>query len=196
MDTQESADTGSRDLKRKLETATNLAVLVAALLVAAYFVGLFIARAKRPEPTPEAGPGIRLALPEAFDFAAHDRTLILAIQEDCSYCEASIPFYVEITDRLGGGCSELGVVAALPNPPASADAFLDKAGLQIPRLANTSLASLGITGTPTVLLVDREGTVLDVWVGELSEDGQEDILAAVDAAAVCGEPTGVTTLWE
>lgn len=184
-DASETTQTARRGLTRKLETATNVAVLVAAILVAAYFVGLFIARLGSSEPSYRASPGTRLALPEAYDFTSHDRTLILAIQEDCSYCEASMPFYREIATNLNGACADYGVVAVLPNPPAAADALLSRYGLEVPRLANTSLVSLGVTGTPTLVLVDLDGTVLDMWIGELSRAGEEEVLAALDPVSAC-----------
>jgi thiol-disulfide isomerase/thioredoxin len=180
---------------QKLETVTNVAVLVAALLVGAYFVGLFIGRFGSSEPPDRAIPGTRLALPEAFDFTAHDRTLILAIQEDCSYCESSMPFYKNLAAKVGGGCAEYGVVAVLPNPPAAADALLRDYELEIPRLANISLVSLGVTGTPTLVLVDGKGTVLDVWVGQLSRDGEQEVLASIDPMATCSEAAGASKLW-
>lgn len=185
MNGRETDQTTQRGLKQSLEMAANLGVLVAAILVAAYFVHLYIVQHGSTEPSYRAAPGTRLALPASYDFTAHERTLILAIQEDCRYCEASMPFYKEITARINGGCSGYGLVAVLPNPPAAADRFLSQYGLEIPRLANTRLLSLGVTGTPTVVLVDHEGTVLDVWVGELSRDGEQELLALLDPATAC-----------
>lgn len=194
-ETSETSKASKRGFMRKLETATNVAVLVTALLVATYFVGLFIGPFGSSEPTDGASPGMRLALPEAFDFTAHDRTLILAIQEDCSYCEASMPFYKNIVAKVSGGCAEYGVVAVLPNPPAAADALLRNYELGIPRVANYSLVSLGVAGTPTLVLVDGAGTVLDVWVGQLSHDEEQEVLASIDPTATCNETTGATELW-
>lgn len=194
MDVKETPETARGGLVRKLETATNIAVLVAALLVAAYFVGLFVARLGSSEPSYRATRGTRLALPEGYDFTAHDRTLILAIQEDCSYCEASMPFYGEVAAKVNAGCAEYGVIAVLPNPPAAADALLRQYGLEVPRLGNTSLASLGVTGTPTLVLVDPEGTVLDIWVGQLSREGEQEVLATIDPVAACSESTEAAKL--
>jgi hypothetical protein len=183
--TSSTSEHAKGSLKRKIETASNIAVLIAAVLVAGYFVSLFMARSGSPEPSYEAGPGTRLALPEVYDFTAHDRTLILAIQDDCSHCEESMPFYREIALELSGGCRELGLVAVLPNTPTTAETLLSENGLDIPWVANTSLDSLGVQGTPTLLLVDQEGTLQDVWVGELSRGGEDDVLAAIDTRSTC-----------
>jgi hypothetical protein len=185
MDASKVPVTTRSRLIRKLEIATNVAVLIAALLTAAFFARLFIERSGPSEPSYRAAPGTRLALPEAFAFESYDRTLILAIQEDCSYCEASMPFYREIAASANLGCAGLGLVAVLPNPRGAADALFSRNDLEIPRLANTSLASLGVTGTPTLILVDREGAVLDVWVGELSRNGEQKVLAAIESVSAC-----------
>ncbi len=179
--------------KGKLEIAVNLAVLVAALVVTGYFVSLFVTRGASARPPSGVAPGTRLALPVAYDFKAHERTLILAIQDGCSYCEASMPFYVELSSRVDRACSKYGLVAALPNPPATAHSLLSRFHLPVPALPNTPLTSLGVTGTPTLLLVDPLGTVINVWVGELSREDEHEVLSALDPAMACGQSTGTTT---
>jgi hypothetical protein len=185
MNTMTNDQSPRGDLRRKVEMATNVAVLFTALLVAAYFGHLFWAKRGSAETPYQAAPGTRLALPRSYDFTAHERTLILAIQDGCQYCEASMPFYKEVAARVEAECSGYGVVAVLPNPPAAADRMLDQFGLEIPRLPNTRLLSLGVTGTPTMVLVDGEGTVLDVWVGELSHEGEQEVLALLKPASAC-----------
>lgn len=96
-----------------------------------------------------------------------------------------MPFYEEIVAKVNGGCSELGVVAVLPNPPAAADALLGQYNLDVPIVPNAQLASLGVSGTPTLILVDRGGTVVDVWIGELTPKGEQEVLAAIDPSSTC-----------
>lgn len=119
METRNSVQTPRSSLVRRLEIATNIAVLIAALLSATFFVRLFVGRYNPSDAPHRSSPGTRLALPGGYDFASHDRTLILAVQEDCSYCEASMPFYREVADRMNLTCSQHGLVAVLPNQPPS-----------------------------------------------------------------------------
>lgn len=186
MDSNEITEVAQGGLKRKLETATNVAVLIAATLVASYFVLLLIGRFKSTDPPYRAAAGTRLALPEAYDFEAHERTLILVIQDDCTYCEDSMPFYREIALEVGGGCPELGLVAVLPNTPETAETLLRENSVKVPWVANISLDWLGVTGTPTLLLVDRHGTLLDFWVGELSADLEKEVLGSISPGSTCG----------
>lgn len=184
MNSADSAQSGRRGLAAKLETVVNVAVLVAALLTTAFFVDLFLSR-RSDDRRPVLAPGMRLALPTSHDFSAHEKTLIIALQEGCSYCEESVPFYRQLSAALDGDCAEIGVVAAMPHPRAMAEALLERHGLSFSGLADTSLASLGVAGTPTLILVDRVGTVLDVWVGRLSQQREEEVLAAVRPLEAC-----------
>ena len=36
-------------------------------------------------------------------------------------------------------------------------------------------STIKVSGTPTLLLVDNNGKVLDVWVGMLPEDRQQEV---------------------
>jgi hypothetical protein len=39
--------------------------------------------------------------------------------------------------------------------------------------------SIGVTGTPTLLLVDEKGTVADAWQGKLQPDQETAVLAVL-----------------
>jgi thioredoxin-related protein len=47
------------------------------------------------------------------------------------------------------------------------------------RVTNVDYLSLGIPGTPTVLLVDRQGKVLRKWPGALQSAQESDLLSAI-----------------
>jgi hypothetical protein len=42
------------------------------------------------------------------------------------------------------------------------------------------LDSLKVTGTPTLLLLDSNGRVARAWVGQLTPQGEEELIAAVE----------------
>jgi hypothetical protein len=184
MESAETVRSARRGSTARLETVVNIAVLVAALMVVAFFVDLFLSRNSNP-PNPGVAPGMRLALPGSYDFAAKERTLILALQEGCSYCEESMPFYRKLSMAVASDCSGVGLVAAFPHPPPIADSLLAQHRLDLPRLTDLSLESLGVPGTPTLMLVDHSGKVLDVWVGRLSRDREEEVMAALQPVQAC-----------
>jgi hypothetical protein len=42
-----------------------------------------------------------------------------------------------------------------------------------------TLSTIGVTGTPTLLLVDNTGTVANVWQGKLQPDQEGGVLAVL-----------------
>jgi hypothetical protein len=71
---------------------------------------------------------------------------------------------------------DLHVMAVLPQKPEEGVAYLAKLGLQVGDVRQGSLSALRIPGTPTLLLVDRQGIVQNVWVGKLSGNEETQVL--------------------
>lgn len=188
METTESSRP-PRGFKRNLEVATNVAVLIAAVLVATYFVLLFI---RSPSEAPIGGgpePGVRLVAPEGHDFARYDQTLLLVLSTQCAHCEADVPLYRDLATATGRADCGHGLLALFPNDAEAVSAFQAAHDFWAPSVADVSLSSYGVTGTPTVMLVDRRGAVERVWVGELSPEREKEILDLVGPQAVCsGSP--------
>lgn len=166
----------------RLETATNIAVLVAAVFVVVYFARLSLG-AGTTASGPEGPPlGMRFANLEGFDWSAHDRTLVLALRTDCVYCEASIPFYRQLAAVAQASNPPFALLSAFPQPVSEVERHQSSAGLRIQAVANADLHALGVDGTPTLILVDRRGTVLKTWVGQLPPDGELEVFRTLQAA--------------
>jgi hypothetical protein len=85
-----------------------------------------------------------------------------------------LPFYKRLTEQSRG---RLNVVAVLPQPQPEAAKFLGDSGVVADQILSASPDSLGVRGTPTVLLVDGNGKVTRAWLGKLDEKGQQELLA-------------------
>jgi hypothetical protein len=46
-------------------------------------------------------------------------------------------------------------------------------------MEQATLSTIGVTGTPTMLLVDGKGTVAKAWEGKVQPDQQAVVLAAL-----------------
>jgi hypothetical protein len=78
-------------MKSKLEVAANVAVIVLAVVIGTVFL---IDRLAKHGPDPnEVKVGDQLPDLHAYNWKAHDRTLVLALRSGCHFCEASMPFY-------------------------------------------------------------------------------------------------------
>ena len=57
--------------------------------------------------------------------------------------------------------------------------YLNKLGVSVSDVVQSSLRSVGVSGTPTLLLVDNEGSVTGSWVGKLSECEAAKVFAQI-----------------
>lgn len=185
---QEKAITSRRSIKDQLETVTTVAVLVAAVLVAAYFVTLFVRDAPvRTQPGSEAGPplGMRLTPPDEHAFSPSKKTFLLALSTTCSHCTADVPFYRQLLSIAEMADCSYEILAVFPNEEHEVDEFRATHDFWPRAVADVPLATVGVSGTPTVVLVDSQGVVEAVWVGELSPESEQEIFALVGPQSVC-----------
>jgi thioredoxin-related protein len=110
--------------------------------------------------------------------AGSQRALVVAVSPTCHFCNDSMPFYKRLIDERNQKGSQVKFVAAVPNEQAKAEESqkFASAGAQPDSMVNLDFASVKVPGTPTLLLVDNTGKVLDVWVGKQDEKGEQDIL--------------------
>lgn len=102
-------------------------------------------------------------------------SLVLVLQTDCPYCKASTRFYQELV--LANLSSHVfDIVAAFPQKDATKVAqYLTEQAISPDRVIFTDPAQVGVTGTPAVLAVDRDGRVIRKMVGLLSPDQQAEL---------------------
>jgi hypothetical protein len=159
-------------MKNRLEVIANISVIVAVVV----FLG-FIGRQEYERRHPAAGPaetaqvGKTIALP-GVHFSPQGKTLILAISTQCHFCRDSEPFYKELAARSQG---RFKLIAVLPQPLDEAQSYVQQSIAPSVEVVSSQLDSIGIRGTPTLLLVDGSGKVKQSWVGKLDDRGQQQV---------------------
>jgi thioredoxin-related protein len=123
---------------------------------------------------------LRLSV-DGIDLGAKDKTLILALNVNCTFCTQSLPFYKRLLKSGERGGYKTQIVAVFPNEQAEVFDYVVRHRLEVQSLHEVDFARLGVGGTPTLLLVDRNGTVIDSWVGQLAEQKEAEVLRAVNA---------------
>jgi hypothetical protein len=108
------------------------------------------------------------------DFPRDRKSIVIVMSTTCHFCQQSLPFYRELTEKSKG---QLNVIAVLPQPPSEARTFLSNAGVKADQIVTASPDAVGVRGTPTVLLVNNNGVVERVWLGELDKARQDNLLA-------------------
>src|SRR5713226_9594614 len=165
-------------MKNKVEVAANVAVILLAVVIGSVFL---MDRFAAPGPGPnEVKAGDQLPGLHAYDWKAHDRTLVLALRNGCHFCEDSMPFYrrlakLEQSNQIGG----VHLVAVFPDDPAVVRQVVETQQLTIEVLPGIELGQVKVQATPTVMLVDEQGRVSKVWMGQLPAAEEAEVIAAI-----------------
>ena len=109
------------------------------------------------------------------DWSGNDQTLLVVLQKGCHFCSESAPFYQRLV-REAAGRGNIHLIALLPQAPDESRKYLDDLGVAIEDIKQGELDSVGVRGTPTLILINNQGAVTTSWVGKLSADGEAEVL--------------------
>jgi thioredoxin-related protein len=164
----------------KIERIANVAVIVVALVMGWVFLKDRLLTA--PPQANEVKAGDKLTPLKSWNWSAHDRTLVLALRKGCHFCEDSAPFYQRLVGKHADHGANVAIVAIFPDPADAVNEVVKSEGLQVQALAGVPLDELKVSGTPTLILVDKTGTVLNAWLGVLSPRQELEVMKAVGAS--------------
>lgn len=167
------------DLKRVLEQATNVAIIVVCGIICwSYLTGHFALFAgKRPIVGTEQLVGLTLPAMPGYSWRSQPETLVVAIRVGCHYCADSMPFYRKLIELERGRRLKAHLLIAMQEDKQAGDKELLSDGLNVDHVFGQSFRSLRVTGTPTLTLLDSHGRVNRVWVGELSPEGEQEVIS-------------------
>jgi|ERR1044072_421683 thiol-disulfide isomerase/thioredoxin len=163
---------------KKVEVLANVAIIIVALLVGV----ALIKQRLLADPTgkdnraliKEVSAGSNISIP-GMEWEKNGKTLLLAIAPGCHYCSESAPFYQRLARETADGKAKL--IAVLPTSDSEGRKYLKELGVNISEVKQVSLDSIGVTGTPTLILVNEAGVVTRAWVGQLQPDGEAEVLS-------------------
>lgn len=155
----------------------NIAILLAALVLSGLLVRKFYLNPAPQDQKNQLTTSATLRI-EGIRWADSDRTVLLALSKDCKYCSQSAQFY----RRLAAGIASqtnTRLVAVFPERESEADAYLRQLEIPIRELRYVSLPALGINNVPTLVVLDQNGVVTDMWTGKLSPLREKGLMAAL-----------------
>jgi hypothetical protein len=164
-----------------LERISTVAVIVVALFVVFVYGNSYLHTSSTSPKSAgkyDIPRGKVLALP-GVQWQNSKASVVVVLSTKCVYCERSAPFYQKLTALIQQRGGTIKTVAVFPQKAADGQAFLSSHNLAMDQAVSVPLGVLGVHVTPTLLLVDRSGTVQDGWVGSLSVESQTAVLAAV-----------------
>jgi hypothetical protein len=164
-------------MKAKIEVVANVVVILLAVVIGSvYLRDRFSAHGPAPN---EVKAGDRLPRLDGWDWGAHDRSLVLVLKKGCHFCEDSAPFYQRLAAHQRAEAKDVAIVAVFPDTADAVKEAVQSEGLGIHALSAVPLETLKVSGTPSLLLVDRSGTVLNTWIGMLSPRQEQEVMRAV-----------------
>jgi thioredoxin-related protein len=109
------------------------------------------------------------------DWSNNNQTLLLVLQKGCHFCTESAAFYQRLV-RETAGHGNIHLIAVLPQATDESKKYLDDLGVAIEEVKQATPDSIGVPGTPTLILVNDQGVVMTSWVGKLSADDEAKVL--------------------
>lgn len=167
------------NLAKRIELIANLSIAIAATLLSIVLVkGYLFNNLNNPKTNTSpaiAGnllqKGTKISL-RNIDWQKNGRTLLLALSTTCHFCTESAPFYQHLVKEHG----QAQLIALVPQTVDEGKSYLKNLGVQVDDVRQASPDETGITGTPTLILVDRDGKIANSWVGVLSENSEREVL--------------------
>ncbi|HEX7331814.1 MAG TPA: hypothetical protein VF290_09950 [Pyrinomonadaceae bacterium] len=165
----------TKKLKDILDVTTNVVVVVFAVVA----IGVLVKNYFAPQ---DVKSSVAIAKGSVFpeiagtDYKQAPRTLILGLNVDCRYCTRSVPFYNSLAEARQENAGKFNIVAAFINKdPGLVKSYAEEKQLAVETIAGVELEKLGVRMTPTIILVDSAGTVLNSWRGELQPDDEREV---------------------
>lgn len=164
-------------LNQKAELVANFLIIVTIILIGAgaaqrYF---FAKPAPAFDQAAEIAPivGSKADLPDV-NWAAQSKTLILALNKGCRYCNESAPFYKRLIESAQR--NNVKLIAVFPSAVEESRTHLQNLGAGGIDVRQSPLTALRVSGTPTLILTDDTGEVTNYWIGKLPPDAEAEVI--------------------
>ena len=164
-------------VNQKVELVANILVVVVAVLVIGIFIqNYFFAPStivKQPEQQlPAVGRKLNL---ENVDFSQQSKTVLLALQTGCRFCNESIPFYKRMLEKTKG--QNIKFIAYFPTKVENSTNHLAELGITEMEVRQAPISALEPSGTPTLIITDTKGEITDFWIGKLPPEKEAEVIS-------------------
>ena len=161
---------------QRVELAANILIVVVAVLLIGviaqrYFFSSSTSSNNPARIQPTVGKKVNLT---DVNFAETRKTLILALQTTCQFCDESAPFYKRLLEETKG--KNIKLVAVFPTKAEDSTKHLAKLGLAGFEVKQARVSALDASGTPTLILTNDKGEVTNFWVGKLPANKESEVI--------------------
>ena len=172
-------DTSRERLVHRVATAGALAlvVLLVGTTAAVFRPRIAAALGIVPPPRPAVyAAGTTIDVPAAW-YSEAPHTLVIFARESCVACQNAAPFLTGLVRNLAGSGVAVAFAAAGPDVPAN---HAYAAAMGVPASAFHVSQRVRARATPTLVLVNQAGLIVESWEGVGPENKQKAIAAALD----------------
>jgi hypothetical protein len=176
----------------RLEKLTNVAIIVACAVLVGNMAWNYY-QSTRPNPglRAEIAKGTVVELPGAAPVSLQP-TLVLALSKNCRFCQESVGFYQKLTAFKNSSPQGLRMVAVLPQSKEEAESYVKEHGIGADEVISMEVSKLGVRGTPTLLLLDGQNKLEEIWVGKLNDSQESQVMERLKkACAGCSIPAAI-----
>lgn len=157
--------------KFNLEKITNIVVILAIIIVTGIIVKKYLFDSNEPVQKIEIGQ--KFDIPDV-NWNQNGKTIMLAVKQDCSHCTASAAFFRQIVDEASK--ANVKVEAVSSDSKEDSKIYLAGLNISIQNVHQIPLRKNGFIGTPTLVFVDQDGIVKDMWVGRIDSENSATVL--------------------
>ncbi|MBX3289951.1 MAG: hypothetical protein KF855_11470 [Acidobacteria bacterium] len=170
------------DTHKRIELVANVAIILLAVVLGVILIDRYFSAQDKPTPPPSTvasslTPGMEFPL-KSLDLAKKEKTLVMVLSTTCRYCTASLPFYKDLVEKNGENGS-VNMVAVFPEELSESGKYLSENNVRFDEVLQADPSELLARGTPTLILTNDKGIVLDVWIGKLPKEKEEEVLERV-----------------
>jgi thioredoxin-related protein len=174
-------------LTQKIELASQIAIIIVTTMISIVIVKNYLL----PDSKTKSNVGINttiardtagaeiigkaISLPDT-NWKKNGQTLVLALQTGCHFCTESAPFYKELIQNRGKH-GNTHLIAVLPQPIDVSKNYLSNLGINVDDVKQMQLSAIDVQGTPTLLLINKDGVVINAWRGKLPPSKETDVLS-------------------
>lgn len=145
-------------------------LIIAATLAIVWNIWSYFRPATGNGNVPAKGSEFKVA---EFDPAGSQINVLIFLRTGCAFCENSMPFYRRIAEL--SNTANVKVITFFEHSDLEASEYLKRFQLMNVGISWTNFDSLGIKGTPTIILLDGSGKVAKSWVGQLDDASEREI---------------------
>jgi peroxiredoxin len=166
------------NLHKRVELLSNIAIIAVAILLGILLVNRYLMLPGSPKSEPVEGarikPGMKLSL-SGVDWGRGDKTLLMVLSTNCRYCTESVPFYQRLAQQKALR-KNARLIAILPQSHGEAEKYLNDHGISVDEVRQPAPGAAYARSTPTLIIVDKTGSVAGSWVGKLPPEKEAEVM--------------------